>query len=127
MHETKVSDTSTNTDMSFQSSGNVSAEATQESTEIDNHINTHISENSDDSFHLPRTESETDDKDIQNSQCNNILTQKKYILSLSSIKSILVFCQECKKPAHITKPAEKGFLLKVFLLCEDNHDTCWYS
>ena len=66
MHETKVSDTSTNTDMSFQSSGNVSVEANQESTEIDNHINTHISENLDDSFHLPRTESETDDKDIQN-------------------------------------------------------------
>ena len=66
----KVYDASTNTDMSFPFSGNVSIEASQESFEIDNHINTNISENSDNSFHLSQTESKTDDEKIQNSQCN---------------------------------------------------------
>lgn len=81
-------------------------------------ITTSIPDDSDDSFHLSQTESETDDEEIQSSWYNNILTEKKYIVSLSSLKSILVFCQEYKKPAHITKTAEKGSLLIVLLLCK---------
>ena len=37
------------------------------------------------------------------------------------------FFEKCKNPAHIAKMAEKGSLLIVSLLCEDNDDTCWYS
>ena len=62
--KTKVSDASTNTDMSFPSSGNVSVEANQESIEIEDHINTRIFENSDDSVHFSQTESETNDEEI---------------------------------------------------------------
>ena len=62
--KTKVSYASTNTDMSFPSSGNVSVEANQESIEIEDHINTGISENSDDSIHFSQTESETNDEEI---------------------------------------------------------------
>ena len=40
---------------------------------------------------------------------------------------VAVFCQECKNPAHIAKKAEKGSLLLVLLMFEDNHDTNWYS
>ena len=94
--KTQVSDASTNTDMSFPSSENAFVEISQESIEIDNHINTSIAENSDDSFHLSQTKSETDDDEIQNSKCNNIFAEKILLLSL---KSILVFCQECKKLA----------------------------
>ena len=79
-------------------------------------ITTSIPDDSDDSF--SQTESETNDEEIQSSWCNNILTETKYIISLSSLKSILVFCQEYKKPAHITKTAEKGSLLIVLLLCK---------
>lgn len=89
--KTKVSDASANTYMNFPSSGNVSVEASQESIEIDKHINTDISENVDDSFHLSQNESETDDEEIRSSQCNN----RKRNMSLSSLKLILVFCQEC--------------------------------
>ena len=42
---------------------------------IDNHISTDTSEISDDSFHLSETESETNDEEIQNLQCNNILAE----------------------------------------------------
>ena len=74
--KTKVSDASTNTNMSFSSSGNVSAEASEESIEID-FINTDISDNWHDSFHPSQTGNETNDEEIQNSECNNILTEKK--------------------------------------------------
>ena len=77
--------------MNFHSSGNVSIEASQESIETDNHIHTDISENSDDSFHISQIESESNDERIQNSQCKNILTEKKYIVSLFTLKSMLVF------------------------------------
>ena len=40
---------------------------------------------------------------------------------------VAVFCHECKNPAHIAKKAEKGSLLIVSLMCEDNHHTSWYS
>ena len=75
----------------WDSSGNVSVEASQESIETDNHIHTDISENSDDSFHISQIESESNDERIQNSQCKNILTEKKYIVSLFTLKSMLVF------------------------------------
>ena len=75
----------------WNSSGNVSVEASQESVETDNHIHTDISENSDDSFHISQIESESNDERIQNSQCKNILTEKKYIVSLFTLKSMLVF------------------------------------
>ena len=75
----------------WNSSGNVSVEASQESIETDNHIHTDISENSDDSFHISQIESESNDERIQNSQCKNILTEKKYIVSLFTLKSMLVF------------------------------------
>ena len=52
--------------LTWASSGNVFVKASQESTEIDNHINTEIPENSDDSFYLSQTESETDYEEIQN-------------------------------------------------------------
>ena len=68
-------DASANIERSFPSSGNVSIEASQESIKIDNHINTDTSEISDDSFHLSETESETNDEEIQNLQCNNILAE----------------------------------------------------
>ena len=54
-------------------------------------ITTSIPDDSDDSFHLSQTESETDDEEIRSSWYNNILTEKKYIVSLSSLKSIQVF------------------------------------
>ena len=41
--------------------------------------------------------------------------------------AVAVFCQECKNPAHIAKKAEKGSLLLVSLMFEDNHDISWYS
>ena len=75
----------------WNSSGNVSVEASQESIETDNHMHTDISENSDDSFHISQIESESNDERIQNSQCKNILTEKKYIVSLFTLKSMLVF------------------------------------
>ena len=128
MYEIKISDASTNADMRFPSWRNVSVEATLESIEIDNHINTDMSENSDDSFHLCSVKPKAKhDEEIQNSQCNNICTEEKYIVWLSSLKSILVFCQECQKPADITKTAEKGSVLIISLLCKYNHDTWWHS
>ena len=55
------------------------------------------------------------------------MNEKKYIILLSSLKSLLIFCQTCKKPAHITGMPEKGMMLTVHLLCEDNHKSIWRS
>ena len=55
------------------------------------------------------------------------MNEKKYIISLSSLKSLLFFCQMCKKPAHITGMPEKGTMLTVHLLCEENHESIWRS
>lgn len=45
----------------------------------------------------------------------------------SCLLPLLKFCQICEKPACITSYFEKGSLLIVSLLCENNHESKWYS
>ena len=89
MHSNKNLWCITNIDKSFTFLGNASVEASQETIEIDNHINNDISENSDDSFHLSQTKIKTGDEETQNSQCNNIVTERNIFFDWDSFHARL--------------------------------------
>ena len=58
---------------------------------------------------------------------NSFVNENKYILFWSCLFPLLKFCQICGKPAFITRLFERGSLLIVSLLCENNHKSKWYS
>ena len=82
----------------------------------------------DESFHLTEEMiNENKEETVPDSASKPLLSEEKFIVSLSSLKPLLVFCTKCHKRAHITDMQRKGTLLRVSLLCEDNHDTVWLS
>jgi len=126
----KLKDASTNTDESFSSKSTVLMEEIQESVSTENEPEavdgSEDDRELDESFNVSESESEINEELSQHVPSNDcVLTEKKYIVSLISLKSLLVICEKCKRPAHITLMSEKGTLLTVNLLCEKNHETVW--
>ena len=84
-------------------------------------------ENLDESFHLTDENAAEQEEPNLTADDKPLLRDEKLIVSLSSLKPLLVFCNKCHKRAHITDMQRRGTLMTVSLLCEDNHDTKWCS
>lgn len=129
----KTKEIGINTDISFQPLSTIAIEELPplygENIEERNEINEE-NENETDldaSFRMSDDELQTHNEINFPSINKPILSDEKFIVSLSSLKELLVFCRECHKRAHITNMIKKGTMLIVSLLCENNHDTTWHS
>jgi len=59
----------------------------------------------DESFYPSESENETVNKELKLYSKKQKLSEEKFIVSLSSLETLSVFCQECRKPANIVKMA----------------------
>ena len=126
----KTRDASQNTIVTFSPDCDVEMkEIVLSESDIDEGSNQNEAEHSDTSFDLTGTESETSDNEEGNEEKiqSSSICDENYFVSMSALKKLLVFCQECKKPAHVVSSFNKGAVLVVVLLCEANHETRWYS
>ena len=69
----------------------------------------------------PKKEDSEEEKINTNPKSFSV-NENKYILF-----PLLKSCQICGKPAFITRLFERGSLLIVSMLCENNHESKWYS
>ena len=126
----KTRDASQNTIVTFSPDCDVEMkEIVLSESDIDEGSNQNEAEHSDTSFDLTGTESGTSDNEEGNKKKiqSSSICDENYFVSMSALKKLLVFCQECKKPAHVVSSFNKGAVLVVVLLCEANHETRWYS
>lgn len=70
---------------------------------------------------------DSEEEEINANPQNYFVNENKYIVFWSCLFPLLKFCQISGKPAFITRLFERGSLLIVSMLCENNHESKWYS